>query len=216
MTEFFYSFIRSVNSVLGAGGIFLIACALIIFAFFLAIWVQKEFKKRLFSFLICAFSVLTAEYGFEKISGELGFLPFAVSLSALLTFVLILTAKNSKKSTKEQRELARFLDGAVLNSNNILPPVLPPQETRKTLSQMVCTPQSEKLESKPCDLDFSHVKSVLKRMQYYPLTPADKRQVSDLDSAIIGAESIGLNDDAKNRINDGLGALLKIMSKYGI
>ena len=53
-------------------------------------------------------------------------------------------------------------------------------------------------------------------MQYYPLTPADKRQVSDLDSAIIGAESIGLNDDAKNRINDGLGALLKIMSKYGV
>ncbi|MBQ3116471.1 MAG: hypothetical protein IJC07_05530 [Clostridia bacterium] len=66
-----------------------------------------------------------------------------------------------------------------------------------------------------CGLDFSHVKNVLNRMEYFPLNTAEKKQVSDLNALIYSAEN-GVKDDRINeKINDGLGALLKIMSKHG-
>ena len=52
-------------------------------------------------------------------------------------------------------------------------------------------------------------------MEYYNLTPNDKRQVKDLECAINQGE-VQLTPSLKEKINDGLGALLKIMSKYGI
>lgn len=66
------------------------------------------------------------------------------------------------------------------------------------------------------ELDFSHVKNILKRLEYYNLTSVDAKQVSELKSALYQAERYGTDREIKSKINDGLGALLKIMSKYGV
>jgi hypothetical protein len=53
-------------------------------------------------------------------------------------------------------------------------------------------------------------------LDYYGLNQSDKRQVKELETAIFEAENYQMTNELKCRINDGLGALLKIMSKYGI
>lgn len=65
-------------------------------------------------------------------------------------------------------------------------------------------------------LDFSHVKNVLSRLDYFSLSPADKRQVKELEATLVLAEQGDFSDVVKDRVNDGLGSLLKIMSKYGV
>ena len=65
-------------------------------------------------------------------------------------------------------------------------------------------------------LDFSHVKNVLSRLDYFSLSPADKRQVKELEATLVLAEQGDFSDVVKERVNDGLGSLLKIMSKYGV
>lgn len=66
------------------------------------------------------------------------------------------------------------------------------------------------------EVDFSHVKNVMARLEYYKLNPSDKRQVNDLEAAILRAENGVYDGDVRNKINTGLGALLKIMAKYGV
>ena len=65
-------------------------------------------------------------------------------------------------------------------------------------------------------LDFSHVKNVLSRLDYFSLSPADKRQVKELEATLVLAEQGDFSDVVRERVNDGLGSLLKIMSKYGV
>lgn len=65
-------------------------------------------------------------------------------------------------------------------------------------------------------VDFSHVKNVISRLDGIALSPADKRQVKELQSAILMVERGEVYPQTKNKINDGLGALLKIMAKYGV
>lgn len=66
------------------------------------------------------------------------------------------------------------------------------------------------------EVNFSHVKSILDKMEYYPLTQADRRVVKELYSCINLAKNGEDISELKTRINDGLNDLLKIMSKYGV
>ena len=61
--------------------------------------------------------------------------------------------------------------------------------------------------------DFTHVKNVLERLWEYPLSAGDKKQLKDLENAIILIEN---GNEPNYELNDELGALLKIMSKYGV
>ena len=74
----------------------------------------------------------------------------------------------------------------------------------------------DKKEENKSELDFTHVKNVMEKMEYYKLSPTDKKQIKDLESAVYCAENGVFNQEIKNRINDGLGALLKIMAKHGV
>ncbi|MBQ8196864.1 MAG: hypothetical protein IJZ73_02255 [Clostridia bacterium] len=65
------------------------------------------------------------------------------------------------------------------------------------------------------DVDFSHVKNVIDRLSYFNLTSNDRRQIKELELSLIDAETNGYTIDVKEKINAGLGSLLKIMSKYG-
>ncbi len=73
----------------------------------------------------------------------------------------------------------------------------------------------EKPKKEEYELDFTHVKNVLKRLDYFSLSNSDRRQVKDLEISLAQAEGGDYSSDLRERINDGLGALLKIMSKHG-
>ena len=65
------------------------------------------------------------------------------------------------------------------------------------------------------DLDFSHVKNVIARLDYFGLSQSDRRQIHDLEAGLAEAERGENTPEVRDRINDGLSSLLKIMSKYG-
>ncbi|MBP5467179.1 MAG: hypothetical protein J6Y43_06440, partial [Clostridia bacterium] len=66
------------------------------------------------------------------------------------------------------------------------------------------------------NLDFSHVKNVLSRLEPAVLSYSDRRQIYDLETALYAAERGGVSPETRSKINEGLGNLLKIMAKHGI
>lgn len=77
-----------------------------------------------------------------------------------------------------------------------------------------------KTEVKPAqkqknDIDYSHVKSIISKLGYYGLSASDKRLISELETFVVEAENGDDRVELKRKINEGLGALLKIMAKYG-
>ena len=65
------------------------------------------------------------------------------------------------------------------------------------------------------EIDYSHVKNVIARLDYFGLKESDRRQIHDLEASLSEAERGVNSEELKGRINDGLSSLLKIMSKYG-
>lgn len=137
---------------------------------------------------------------------------FGVSIIFISTTFFI---SPKKRVQKEQLScLAKLLDKKAqventLKENNLVLEKLQGDEIPNYIKE------EEKTQDKYCDLDFEHVKNVIARLEYYPLSQTDKRQVNELEGYIRSAENGGMNEYYKSKINDGLGALLKLMSKYG-
>lgn len=141
-----------------------------------------------------------------------------------------------------QRKLIRELDAKVdkqsiaktenINSNNnphllieddeneekpIRPSVLPFEKTpsptivRPFFEENIKTPSQKKVT----DIDFSHVKKIIARLKEIELSPSEKKQISELEASVNQAERVEYSTAVKSKINSGLGAVLKIMSKYG-
>ena len=130
--------------------------------------------------------------------------------------------QKNTKIPEEGRNLARLISEKVKNQAQEGSVNTRLEKSKVFSSPIIKTEQrssfiNEKIEDdKKSEIDFSHVKSVLSKLEYYPLKEQDKKQARDLENAIITAEEMGINYELKEKINDGLGALLKIMSKYAI
>ena len=83
------------------------------------------------------------------------------------------------------------------------------------MDKIAVKPPLEEKEIKE-ELNFTHVKNVLERLNYFNLSPADRKTVIDLKSELYKVENIGHTRESKVKINDGLSSLLKIMSKYSV
>ena len=143
-----------------------------------------------------------------------------IGISLCLLALLLFLPKKQREITQPQRDLVRLLsntakgleqvgyaDTTLEKSNVFSSPIIKAQpRTINTADE----------EAKKSEIDFSHVKNVLNKLEYYPLKEQDKKQTKELENAIITAEQNGINHGLKEKINDGLGALLKIMSKYAI
>jgi hypothetical protein len=117
----------------------------------------------------------------------------------------------NKKDNDKQIQLARELD--VKYKEQMLE-----EKNRATIKQPVVeriVPDVQ-IEREQKQVDFSHVKSVINRLERYNLSQNDQRQVRALENAINNAESGRTDFNTKESVNEGLGALLKIMSKYGV
>lgn len=84
--------------------------------------------------------------------------------------------------------------------------------SRELTEKYVCKQQTPPDET----IDYSHVKGILDRLDYFSLGPSDKKQVRELKTYLAEAEEGEAGADLRDKLNDGLGALLKIMSRYGV
>ncbi len=212
MADFFNGVISGVKVGLGTvGTCVILLCILIIggTAFSFKCVFKRDFtlKKRAayFPFLI---STLAVQGGAEiALCGDSYVLLLFGVCVGIVGVALVIPVK--KVEYKEEHvEFARFLDQKTKSVEKIA------GRTELPVEKIKCVEKEGKLES--ALLDYSHVKHILSKMDYYPLSVADKRQVKDLSLAVNSAENGDDGADIKKRINDGLGALLKIMSKHGI
>ena len=144
-----------------------------------------------------------------------------------LAFLLFMPPKSACK--KEEKELVRFIDSELKRAginqeenqfdqqdfneyskeNDLETPT--PSKVKSILQS--AEPKNSEKEDSP---NFSHVKKIIEKLGFFPLTPSDKRQVKELEITIKRIEDGEDGAFIKNKANDALGALLKIMSKYGV
>ena len=217
MTEFFIfisNFLdqRFVES--GFSIISLIVIALIFLAFFIFWLVKKQLdKKNYTTYFLLSISVVFIERTVQTLAQNEHYTLLLLCEMILFFALLFNLPKRKFMPSETQLSLARKLDEKVKNETKEKMPL----ESERDFSA-----EPIKITTKPVEkerlpeVDFSHVKNVIKRLEYYNLTALDKRQVSQLENAIRSAENGASDIKTKEGVNEGLGVLLKIMSKYGV
>ena len=216
-------FVDRVCSYLGQGKIFLVMTAFMTLVCLtntaLALFVKNyNMKKRVWGFLLSAVAIPVQVAFTVRLKGDGTFCVFTVAVYLLLNIPAICIPEKKRVITEEQRQAVRFLESAIEQPpKSVASEYLNKALKRQNVSCEKVMPK-ESLEEKDYGygLDFSHVNNVIKRLDYVSLTASDKKQVSELEGTLTEAERVGYSENVKERINDGLGALLKIMSKYGI
>jgi len=154
-------------------------------------------------FALCSLTILLKK--------EFGVVLAFTSACSFSFVPLIIVREKKIKIQESHRSFVKYLDNQI-KQNKVVK-----DNERQVLERVKPV---EKVEEKQnvsnFFLDFKHVKSVMERLEYYGLSTADKKVVCDLQNAIEKAEDGDFCLETKNRINDGLGALLKIMAKYGV
>ena len=215
---------------LGAGWIFFICLSAIIlfsiFEFILAL-LRRGSVKVYASHFILLFSVCVVDISLSSFvfNDQLIFLyPFILLGLGLLFFIPTFIVKDKKlKVEKSHKKFIEFLDEKIKaesldeKSEEQKVEILPKEVEKKSNATIILEkikPQEEKKTENT--ISFSHVKNVLEKVRCYNLSTADLKQVNDLKANVYMAENGGIDNNLKEKINDGLGALLKIMAKYGV
>lgn len=220
MKNIFSNSINLIYENLSAKAIFLLSIIIISIFFIIALIKSLHvrgygIKKRIW-FIIFSLGVLACQLGVIKLKEfNVGGFYLALGLSVILYIPILCIRERKVNVTKEQSEFIKNLTKHSSAINNITSIKSRP----KTESILRC--EKETMLPTPdfnnqFQLSFQHVKKVIEKLNYYGLSSADKKTVLELSDAIEQAEQGGFNQNLKIKINDGLGALLKIMSKHGV
>lgn len=178
-------------------------------------------KKRLW-FLILVFMFYAFLKARASVTGENDFSPLLLFLGLTLflpVFFIREKPQINRTGNETEREFVRVLDDRIkcadVSEN-------PPAAILKARADDRADFKTEVLKAKPktpeiCDKpDFSHVKNVLQRLEPALLSYADRRQIRELELSIYEAEKGEYSEEARRKINEGLGNLLKIMARHGV
>ena len=223
MLEFFSLTFNLVGYYVRIGFAVYIAVMLLAFILALVITVVKEGQSRIKRTWFHVFSACTL-VGFSGVAvlanESVGVLLLALSVCGIFNMIIFCLPEKKVRISDAPKELIRLIDREI-NSPQEQNQTFQSYRTAKNTVGYNHVAEIQKDNDKPqedraYELDFSHVKSVIERMEFFPLTATDKRQVRELENAVYQAEHGEFNRENKERINEGLGALLKIMSKYGV
>jgi len=218
MNGLFCGFFSRAFNFLGADGIFLISIITLscVFTISLIVFRVKRISsiKRRAWIIFISLGIVLCQTGTGFFTGGLSFSFITLGVATIYCAIALYAPIKVPLFTDEQlsfaKEICKKAEQSVVDA---------PENDHAFDKVETITPSTKKETSKKAEeteLDFSHVKSVLKRMEYYSLSQSDKRQIKELETAVFQAENGELTPLLKSKINDGLGALLKIMSKYGI
>ena len=172
----------------------------------LKIFLRSFENKGTVLFLLSSFSVsLLYRYVLALFNKSENKFFLLLAVICLLAIPIKCVEKKTKKQD-ESKEFIKFIDQKIAE-----------QDQKPILNEIENVKPIEKENSETIDgLNLSHVKNILKRLDYFDLSQGDRRQVRDLETAVFQAERHFDDQDVKEKLNDGLGALLKIMAKYGV
>lgn len=180
---------------------------------------KKEFgffKRIWFLFFCCGIILTQAALSYACGGDFFGCLLLSGIGVICFSVVTLLPTKKEKpvKVSEEQSSFVKFLD-AKINADSGAEEQTENIETQRELSPERLVVKEE-VQTKPQkEIDFSHVKNIISRLNYFGLSAADKRLLGDLEISVAEAEKGDCGRELKQKINEGLGALLKIMAKYG-
>jgi hypothetical protein len=166
---------------------------------------KKRLALMIFSLPLCALLPIS----FNKNRGFVLILALIFSYFILSPLFFI---RVKKHEVIEEKNLIKLIDKAVKDTGD-MERVNKPSKTPLDSIEKVQKAHEEERVSVKNTPDFSHVKNIIERLNAFPLTTMDKKQIKDLENAIILIEN-GQQEDYG--INDELGALLKMMAKYGV
>lgn len=208
---------------------FLIISIIFFIALFLCLFCKSFSNKNRFTFFLFSLTVILFQISIIITGNKnIGYALLNLSICSFY-FIIIFSLKNSKKERDNQRSLVRYIDEQIHNNSSLSGQSNEIDLSSKddleddidftekpSIPQRTQEPIYKDKKEKKSDIDFTHVKNVLSRLEYFPLSTLDKKQVKELESAILIAERGENSRENKIKINDCLGALLKIMSKYGV
>ncbi len=150
------------------------------------------------------------------------FIPSAGLGLAAVLFLPFMAVNGEIKVKSAHKDLISKLDSVVKNDEDSeKTPSFIPNGLRKFSSETDGSKTFDKIERPTArftvpEVDFTHVRNVMERLDYFGLSQTDRNAVNQLKTTLAEAESFGIDDALKGKINDGLGQLLKIMSKYNV
>lgn len=206
-----YLKIKGICTFFGEDGIFFFGLSLIfinflIFSIILFLGKKTGKKWRLFYFLpffaiiLLVLSFFTASSFEEK--EKTFYLLFSLFFGTVFSILFMSFPEKKKSENKnislkpEEKKLVSFLDEKI--------------KRQEAIKNVEITENNQNRST----LDYSHVKNVIRRMENMPISSSEKKQLKDLSVLLYRAEN-GDSELKRSEINDGLGGLLKIMSKYG-
>lgn len=227
MNGIFYELLKNLALKLGQDGLILAFTLLTLSSGFINLMLcifrcDYTIKKRLWHICVCAFLTVFC-LSVCMVSGVGFFIPITVGGVGFLTLIPIFSVRvKTFKITEKQRDLVKFIDSKIQKKENTFNisenfnTELDFNESNEQKKNGSMENDSMQNCSTNFELDFQHVKSVIARLDYFGLKECDKKLVKELESSILRAEKGDFGQEVKSKINDGLGALLKIMSKYGV
>ena len=172
----------------------------------LKIFVRSFENKGTELFLLSTFCIsLLYRYALIVFEKSVSVFILLLAIICLLAIPIKCVGKKPKKQD-ESKEFIKFIDEKIAE-----------QEKKPIINDMEIVEPIEEEKSETVDgLNLSHVKNILNRLDYFNLSQADRRQVRELETVVFQAERHFDDLEIKEKLNDGLGALLKIMAKYGV
>ena len=219
MTELFNLLFNYINNYLGAGGLFIIFSSILILGCAFAAVVLRFFEVSRavlrVSFFLFEAGICFAEWALAVLCKHTQkFVLLQIAVCILLLIPIVCTKKRVAKVNIKQKEFVKFIDQKISEENEN---VLKKQTRVKDFcAKMQLNAISNGEKVKQSTIDFTHVKNVIARLSYIPLSSDDKRKVEELEKSVLDLENGDETPLTKSKINDGLGTLLKIMSKYGV
>lgn len=224
-----FALLEQINSGFGISGVTLL-CLAVSFALFLTCLLLTLLKrghgiKNRLWFVLGVVFALIVDVAFTLHLGESAFFPLVLlSFDVLGVGIIFLLPQRQGVYSKESLSLAEFLSKKAKEQQCGDTPVYRAEIERiqagggEVISENGNSSLRENQRKTQADLelDFTHVKNVIERLNCFGLSQADKRQVKELEALLSKAECEECDDKTKESINDGLSALLKIMSKYGV
>ncbi|MBQ9485300.1 MAG: hypothetical protein IJU83_00515 [Clostridia bacterium] len=223
-------FSGSIDGVLRAVGAetFFAICAAAEFAcfcvcFFLSVFKAGYSLKKRAWFAVAAAGVCVLLDFRAGLLGEACYSGLAAFFGTVLSLPLLFVPVKSSDGKKE-RELARFIDDKIKEADSRERAdsresgyVFPTEKARRDVCEIKAEPQQKDTRADGTEeLDFSHVKNVLQRLELSSLTTSDRKQIRDLETALYVAEREPPSEEIREKINEGLGNLLKIMARHGV
>ena len=218
MTHALFDWSENLTVALGQDVIFYLSAGLIFCLFIILSALKLFFGKQIRSIYFIVSGTVIAIESAITLSAGISVLFYAVlsaAVSLLLFIPYVLIPKKKEIRYNAQKEFIRYIDGEIKKEKEKGEETVKRDRQTAPAVRFKVEPERQKTASSP-EVDFTHVKNVIDRLSYYDLSPSDKKQIKNLSETVALAENYGYSVELKEKINDGLGMLLKIMSKYKV